>query len=75
MKIDVEGSELEVLKGGKGLLRTCKPVLLVEANDAARLAELEDWLVPQGYRREPQPAFAPYNHLFLPGTETVRRAR
>lgn len=69
MKVDVEGSELEVLKGGVCLLRACKPVLLVEANDAARLTELEDWLVAQGYCREPKPAFAPYNHLFLSRTD------
>ena len=73
VKVDVEGSELEVLKGAINLLSTCKPMLLLEANGVDSLAQLESWLVPLGYHREPQPAFAPYNHLFLgkPDGETA----
>jgi FkbM family methyltransferase len=35
MKIDVEGAELAVLRGAEELIRKFKPVLLLEANDAA----------------------------------------
>lgn len=35
IKIDVEGAELKVLKGGRHLLATSRPILLIEANDAA----------------------------------------
>lgn len=30
IKVDVEGHELEVLRGAEGLIRRCRPVLLVE---------------------------------------------
>ncbi len=35
IKIDVEGAELKVLNGGRHVLATFRPVLLIEANDAA----------------------------------------
>jgi FkbM family methyltransferase len=35
MKIDVEGAELKVLRGGRNLLMSSRPILLIEANDAA----------------------------------------
>lgn len=35
IKIDVEGAELKVLRGGIGILKTCRPVLLIEANERA----------------------------------------
>lgn len=35
IKIDVEGAELKVLAGGRKLLATSRPILLIEANDAA----------------------------------------
>ena len=35
MKIDVEGAELKVLNGGRNVLMTSRPILLIEANDAA----------------------------------------
>jgi FkbM family methyltransferase len=35
IKIDVEGAELKVLEGGRGILRRARPILLIEANDDA----------------------------------------
>jgi FkbM family methyltransferase len=35
IKIDVEGAELKVLRGGAETLRTLRPVLLIEANEGA----------------------------------------
>ena len=64
MKIDTEGAELEGLAGAEEMIRTSRPAILLEANDAARLAVLEGWLGPRGYRRTQPPGFEPWNHLF-----------
>lgn len=42
IKIDVEGHEPEVLAGAEQLLRRCRPALVVEHNDADRLAAFFD---------------------------------
>lgn len=49
IKIDVEGHELEVLKGSVETIRRCKPVLIVENNEEQRLQILE-FLGNMGYR-------------------------
>jgi FkbM family methyltransferase len=48
IKIDVEGSELEVLQGAETTLESSRPVLLIEAGDRA---EIECFLSARGYRR------------------------
>jgi len=47
LKIDVEGDELAVLDGARGLIRDSRPLIIVEANDIAGLAT---WLSELEYR-------------------------
>jgi hypothetical protein len=52
MKIDVEGHELEVLKGAAGLVEQDKPVLLIEIEERhcpGNLKEVPKWLARFGY--------------------------
>lgn len=55
VKIDVEGAELEVLEGGRGIVDACRPAFLVEieARHAARYRRSPDevmgWLFERGY--------------------------
>ena len=48
VKIDVEGGELDVLRGGKTLLKTYRPHLLVEITDE-RFCEINDILSSLDY--------------------------
>lgn len=48
VKIDVEGGELDVLKGMERLLRECRPVLMVEALVQKR--ECQEFLARHNYR-------------------------
>lgn len=53
MKIDVEGHELEVLEGARRLLETCRPTLIVEAEERHRRGAVESvrrLLEGYGYR-------------------------
>ncbi len=51
IKIDVEGHELQVLRGSAGVLAASKPDLLVEvASDPALRASVWELLAPLGYR-------------------------
>jgi FkbM family methyltransferase len=47
IKIDVEGHELEVLKGAKNLISTYKPVIILEAS--TNETEIHNFLINQGY--------------------------
>jgi FkbM family methyltransferase len=49
MKVDVEGFELEVLKGGKRTIARDKPVIYCEAVDAQARKTLDVYLAPRGY--------------------------
>jgi len=52
VKIDVEGHEKSVLLGALGILRTCRPVVLVEIEQrhhAEPITELFSWMRAQGY--------------------------
>jgi len=65
VKIDVEGSELEVLRGASRFLTTSCPTLLIEANSVKDLDLLCDRLCSLGYRHVRPEGFAPMNHLFI----------
>ena len=50
MKIDVEGMELAVLKGGKSLITTVKPSMLIEMQDELKNPAVYDFLIEAGYK-------------------------
>lgn len=52
LKIDVEGMEVEVLRGGRETIDRERPVIYAEAQDEAAHARLAEELVPRGYRHE-----------------------
>lgn len=64
IKIDVEGSELGVLKGASELLMTCKPLILIEANTHEQLTILYTALSDFGYRYSQPPGFCSWNYVF-----------
>lgn len=53
IKLDIEGMELEALRGGLATLERRKPILHVEANKPGARAELEKFLTSLGYRTYP----------------------
>jgi FkbM family methyltransferase len=65
VKIDVEGAEVCVIRGARDMLTSEHPALLLEANSREHLDLLEAELRPLGYRENPEPDFAPWNHLFI----------
>lgn len=50
MKIDVEGAEIDVLKGAAAILDRAGPVIVAEANTDAEQGALERYLGERGYR-------------------------
>jgi FkbM family methyltransferase len=65
IKIDVEGFELEVLRGAAATIRRCRPLLYVENDRAERSRELIEWLWEAGYELwwHAPPLFNPENHF------------
>jgi FkbM family methyltransferase len=53
VKLDIEGMELEALRGGRAMLERCRPILHVEANRHGARAELEKFAAFLGYRTYP----------------------
>ena len=49
IKIDVEGSELRILKGAKKIIELNKPNIIFESNREKHLEEMEDYLKKIGY--------------------------
>lgn len=54
IKIDVEGRELDVLRGGRAAILRHRPALLVEVNDPAGLMDLLEELGYQTWAYEPE---------------------
>jgi len=50
IKIDVEGSESQVLKGSDELLRRSQPEVICEVHDAQNASFVQEWLRARGYR-------------------------
>jgi FkbM family methyltransferase len=64
LKIDVEGLELEVLRGCEGLLARCRPFLYVENDRVKNSPALIQWLFDHEYRLwwHLPPLFNPQNY-------------
>lgn len=65
LKIDVEGGELDVLRGAAELLADQRPAILLEAWGDAQLAPIADLLGGFGYRMTQPIGFAARNYLFV----------
>ena len=60
IKIDVEGAEVEVLKGGIETLRRYKPNVIFECFTEEALGAIEQLLLPMGYVISSTPGYAYY---------------
>lgn len=65
VKIDVEGAELEVLRGGQRMLRACQPSVVLETHDARRNM-VTRWFEAHGYGVVHARGFEPWNLAFRP---------
>lgn len=73
VKVDVEGMEVDVLRGAEQTLRHHRPALYVEAADAEALAAVRDVLEPLGYEVAARFNATP-TYLFLARVPTVQAA-
>lgn len=63
LKIDVEGMEPSVLRGGRALLDEYKPDLFVEVLNREQMLNIESILIPMGYKRIVSWATTPVWHF------------
>lgn len=73
IKVDVEGMDLEVLKGAESTLRKHMPIIAVEAADRATFLEIAGFLEGLGYAHLETHNYTP-THIFEPVGGTVRKA-
>lgn len=66
VKVDVEGTEPDVLAGASEMLATCRPKVLVEAPTPELLASVSKELAAAGLEPTQPRGFAPWNYLFSP---------
>ena len=52
IKVDVEGHEINVLRGAEKVIARCRPSMVLEANSHDKLMELETWLNNHDYEWE-----------------------
>ena len=69
IKIDVEGAELQVLKGGKNILKRDKPIILFEAWNKEKLSPLKIFLEKINYQVT---ALSEYNFIAIPKVNFVK---
>ncbi len=65
IKIDVEGDELHVLHGARKLIDMCRPIILIEANNAQQHAMITHFLKEYNYITTQPPGFSAWNYLFI----------
>ena len=73
IKIDVEGMQLDVLKGATALLATEQPQLVIEADTDAEFEALKNFLLPLGYCLIGRFCDTPTYHFLHPEKDTLRR--
>lgn len=63
IKADVEGMELEILRGAEATIDRCRPILYVEDDREQNSAALRAWMISHGYRlyRHTPPLYNPQN--------------
>ena len=66
IKIDVEGSEINVLHGAKKLITTCKPRIIIEAHNSRQLQILSEFFKEIDYSSHQPDGFDSWNYLFSP---------
>ena len=68
IKLDVEGYELEVLKGAVDTIKRCQPIIYLEADRKDKLPGLKTFLesINYGYVEHNPPLFSPKNYFNNP---------
>ena len=74
LKVDVEGMELSVLEGARGILKSDKPELLLEAASMDKQLELVQFLGPLGYEVMSKSGATPMLHFSHQPSARMRRA-
>jgi len=64
VKVDVEGAEVEVLRGAEQLLQRCHPALVVEVRPEQTEPEVRRRLSAFGYEDVTPPGFSPANRAY-----------
>ncbi len=69
IKIDVEGSEPQVIKGGINLIQTYKPLISCEASTSEEFEKINDILLPLGYTKPTRRFNATPSYFWFPKTK------